>query len=107
MTILVKLEQSEYLVDVGLSVCFQAPIEFIKNKIQNDLIGKLQIVSATETQMDKSFTLLQNATNDPNDWTAIYQLSAISHQIEEFKQMLEWVQSPACPRFLGSKSFHR
>jgi N-hydroxyarylamine O-acetyltransferase len=96
VAILVTLNQIDYLIDVGFSMCYQSPIEFNKEKIQIDLIGQLKIV---EDQAENCFTLLRCFTEDLNDWYPMYQFTSIKREINEFQQMLEWVQSPECPRF--------
>ena len=97
IAILVQLNQNEYLVDVGFSSCYQSPIEFISNKIQFDLTGKFKLNKTSEN----FFTLLRNTTNSLNeeDWAPIYEIDSKPRHINEFDEMLEWVQSPECPRF--------
>ena len=101
IAIVVKLNNKEYLVDVGFSTAYRYPIELVTDRIQTDLIGRLKISTAdsAETGMQNSFTLLRCETTDPNQWTPMYQFSIDAKQISDFEEMLEWVQSPACPRF--------
>jgi len=103
IAIVVKLNEKEYLVDVGFSSACRFPIELVPDRIQKDLIGRIKINSANsdETGMQNSFTLLRCEVADLNQWTPMYQFSMDAKQISDFEEMLEWVQSPACPRFFN------
>lgn len=98
---LVKLNQIEYLVDVGFSSCNQYPIEFKLDQIQTDLIGRLKIVQADEPNTSDCFTLLRCTSANLDEWTPMYQFINQSRDINEFNEMLQWVQSPECPRFFN------
>ncbi|CAF0747614.1 unnamed protein product [Brachionus calyciflorus] len=103
LTTLIKIRDKMYLADVGFSYPYKCPLEFVVDKIQKDMIGfmKFRIDEA-----NKCFTLLRcnTALNEENlkdetFWTPCYQLNPVPRKIEEFLNMLEWVQSENNVRF--------
>ena len=104
LAILVKLDEKVYLVDVGFSSSFFHPLEFIPNKIQLDKIGhfciKNDVTDENQTKLENCFTLYRTVKDvRNNEWKNVYQLDIRPRKIEDYEEMLEYVQSRACARF--------
>ena len=104
VAIIVKLNGIEYLVDAGLSSCFRCPVELIPEHVQTDLIGRLKISPADlkETaNIENCFNLYRCSTSDQTEWTRMYQFQTGASKMTDFEEVIEWVQSPGCPRFFN------
>ena len=98
IALLIHLEnEGNFLADVGFSMSFQNTLAIMPNVIQKDTFGYMKIVP--DDCNNDCFTLLRNVKETNIEWNTVYQFNLKPKEINSFKEMLQWVQSPACPRF--------
>ena len=98
IALLIRLEnEGNFLVDVGFSMSFQNALAITPNVIQKDTFGYMKIVP--DDCNNDCFTLFRNVKETNIEWNKVYQFNGKPKDINSFKEMLQWVQSPACPRF--------
>ena len=109
VALIVRLNNKEYLIDVGYSFSFRYPLEFVIDKPQQDIIGhyRIEIGEALDSNgkaLDNVYTLSRTVNNlDDTDvkWQVFYQFETNSKQMDEFQEMLDWVQTSECARFFN------
>jgi N-hydroxyarylamine O-acetyltransferase len=109
VALIVRLNNVEYLIDVGYSFSFRYPLEFVINKPQQDTIGhfRIEIGEAFDShgkQLENVFTLSRtvNDLNETNvNWQIFYQFQTDPKRMDEFQAMLDWVQTSECARFFN------
>ena len=109
VAILTRLDGRVYLTDVGMSSSFREPLEFTIGSIQKDKAGyyciKNDVLDEGSNLMANKYTVYKTL-NEPKDnvWREIYQFDSTPREMNDFKDMLEFVQSAKCAR-LYNRSF--
>ena len=102
MVLLVSMNDSHYLVDVGYSHNFRAPLKFTLNQVQQDVTGHFKIIadnSATTNTTSSTFVILKCAAEDVDQWTPLFEFSNKPKRLNEFRAMIQFVKSKDNPRF--------
>ena len=104
LAMLVNINGQKYLADVGFGPGFRSVLEFVSNKIQQDKTGcysiKDGISDEIEIQAEDCYTLYRTVKNlNENDWKPVYFFNVKPHKIEDFQEVLDYVQSPVCTHF--------
>jgi N-hydroxyarylamine O-acetyltransferase len=102
--LMINMNESNFLVDVGYSQNYRTPLKFVLNTVQVDVTGHYNITIDNHDQQEKQDTYIikkcvrENIENESN-WLPLYKFSTISRSIDEFKEMIQFVQSKDNPRF--------
>jgi N-hydroxyarylamine O-acetyltransferase len=102
--LMVSMNDSNFLVDVGYSQNFRQPLKFLLNTVQADVTGFYNIVSDEEDDSEKTFLVkkcVKDDTENPDNWTPFYKFNIEPRSLHEFKDMIEFVQSKANARFFN------
>lgn len=105
LALIVHLDNKSYLVDVGITMGFRHPLEFVTNKIQQDKAGHFLIEKDVESNdLNNIFSLLRTSkdlNSSEVNWRIHYKFNIDSKRIDDFQEMLDWVQSSDCPRMFN------
>lgn len=98
--LMVNMNESNFLVDVGFCQNFRSPLKFVLNKIQVDLTGHYNIVRDEECG-DVYLVLKCSNFNleSVNHWTPVYKFKTEPKKFEDFHEMIDYVQSKDNLRF--------
>jgi N-hydroxyarylamine O-acetyltransferase len=98
IALLVHFEKDgkSYLSDVGFSFGFLEPLEFVCDKLQNDITGKLKIEHLVDEEKD-SYGVYRTLNNG-KDWQPLYLFNLNPREEDEYQSTLEWVQTKECAR---------
>jgi len=85
LAIIVRLEENEYLVDVGFGEFSFSPLRLVPDEIQRDKRGKFRI-----TNQNKEALLVSKASGD--EWMPEYVFSLRERRLSEFEEMCRYHQ---------------
>lgn len=92
--IMVSMNESNFIVDVGFSQNFRSPLKFVLNTIQYDVTGHYNII--VDKEKENSYLIIKcvkrNIDNE-NDWMPLYKFNTKPRDIGDFSQMVEFLQS--------------
>jgi arylamine N-acetyltransferase len=99
--LMVNMNQSNFLVDVGFSQNYRTPLKFSLNTIQIDVTGHYNIV-IDPTECENTYLINKCVKHDienESQWIPLYKFNTVPRQIDDFKDMIEFVQSKENHRF--------
>jgi N-hydroxyarylamine O-acetyltransferase len=99
--LMVNMNQSNFLVDVGYSQNYRTPLKFPCNQIQIDVTGHYNV---QKDQIEAENTYIVNKCikqdiESEAEWIPLYKFNTAPRQIDDFKEMIEFVQSKEKQRF--------
>lgn len=94
LSLMVQMNDSSFLVDVGYSKNFRAPLKFVVDQVQQDVTGYYNIIK--DDEHNDSYLIIKcfkENIHDINQWVAHYKFSTKSKSIDEFMPMINYVKS--------------
>lgn len=91
--LMVQMNESSFLVDVGFTQNFRSPLKFVIDQIQQDVTGCYKISKEETNNVYILYKCLNfdHTKNDLNEWIPVYRFNTEARPINELKNMMKKV----------------